>query len=1556
MTCPATTAPFFLSEQTFDGPADRFQHNLCALSLLAALEREQRAATDAERLVLAHFTAFGESALISKLVNHPDRTVAELLSEQDIASLRRAARTAFYTPLPIVSVIWEAIAQLGFRNLSSFRMLEPAAGVGNFISAMPPALRERAQITAIELEPLSARILGQLHPDITLHGGRGFQDVTLPEHSFDLAISNVPFGDFGVADVSMPERFLTSRIHDYFFAKALRLIRPGGIVAFLTSYGTLDKQDRRLRHWLAERAELLAAYRLPSGIFAENGGSQAGTDLIVLRKYQVGEPPQAAHWLDLTEVQLPAWNGSRLHLTTGARYGDATDTLQIASYFANNPAQVIGTSYEVRHYDRLFYTVLPPDNTDLATALRRRLAVTLPLDSVSEAPKPILITPSATTRDLLADAGDDLDPLRVCPAQRARATSLADVYRAAKALIRGELQNTDDAALAAARADLNAVYDAFVAAYGIISTPTNRRLFKPLPELAFLIALEERPQHRDGIWVAEKAPIFHGRTLRPLLRLDDGSFSVQDALIRSLDTRGGVDLPLICRLAGQAKETVLSELHGVIFRVPDLAVEEYQTADAYLSGNVRAKLRTARALAELQEAFQHHVTALEAVQPALLGKDEIVVRLGAAWVPAEIVAAFIHHLLPIFRGAVRFQEFDVSWHVSADYAAKASVENTARWGTPRMTALELIGALLSHTPIIVRDTIESADGGTTTVVNDKETAAAQEKASAIRLAFAEWIWDDETREQQLVTIYNEKFNALHPRVYDGAHLSLPGLNTAVLRGGDLSEWQKAAVWQGLQNPATLLAHAVGAGKTFTMVTIAREARRMGLAHKPLMVVPNHLVGQTANEALRLFPGLRVLSLGSEDFEKSRRGVVLSRIATGDWDLVIVPFTSFQFLPIDANVLDTFYERERARLRAALETAQDDARTPGADERTCKRAIKKIEKALERLEVRIKSAIGRIKRDSERVVSWHELGIDLLIVDEAQAYKNLYVPTRLQVAGAPQADSLRSLDMRIKTWDLLRRGKKVLFATATPIMNTLGEAFVMQLYLQEQELAALGIDMFDAWVSVFAEVRDMFELKPDGSGFQVKSRLNTFINLPELAELWRTVMNVRTAEQLALPRPTLVGGKPLVVSVPASNALKRLIGQFVTRVERIKNGQVEPSEDNMLKLTSEARLAALDTRLLIGGEEAPQCKINALVERVAHVYHTYDAARATQLIFCDLATPKGKREPPPEASEADAETPPPEETTAAEQSLQNDVYYDIRQKLARRGIPSAEVAFIHDYPTKAKRDELFAAMNAGQIRVLIGSTQKMGTGMNVQRRLIALHHLDAPWRPGDVEQRDGRILRQGNMWPETYIFHYITEGSFDAYSWQLLENKARFIGQVITGEVSSRSADDIGDTVLTAAEVKAIASGNPRILERFGLETDLARLDRVRRTWLDTRRTLDWKRRCAEDRIAERAQRIADLEAALPIYQAHADADFIVALEARVGAASHVTYTKRADAGKALLTLIHQYRPPRASSARRSCARSAPTAAAHCGWPRRTTSCVRPNCALTPTPRRGASRS
>jgi len=728
------------------------------------------------------------------------------------------------------------------------------------------------------------------------------------------------------------------------------------------------------------------------------------------------------------------------------------------------------------------------------------------------------------------------------------------------------------------------------------------------------------------------------------------------------------------------------------------------------------------------------------------------------------------------------------------------------------------------------------------VLNPAETVAAQEKQQAIAQAFTRWVWDEPARADELCRLYNERFNSHRMRLYDGSHLSFPGINTTLLRDGDLADYQKGAVWQILQRPSTLLGFAVGGGKTFTAIAAAVEARRLGLCTKALAVVPNNLVGQWASEARRLYPGIKVLAMAPEDFVKQRRGVVLSRIATGDWDLVVIAHTSFTLLPLRADLVASFRDTETDRLRAYLEEQRATAVT--TDE---KRSLKQIERAIKKLDERLARMADGIARDSARTIAWGELGLDMLIVDEAQAYKNVHVPTKLtNIAGLPSAHSQRALDMRIKTWDLLRRQRKVVFLTATPIMNTLGEAYVMQLYLQQQQLEEAGIHHFDEWVSLYAQPKMAFEMKPDGSGFRQQTRLATFVNLPELSALWRQVLNLRTKAQMGLPEPVLVTGKVIPVVVPPSAALKRYVQSLAARADDVRNGRVDPTEDNLLRIVGDGRKAALDIRLVV--PKAPrqrQSKIGALVANIAALYHAYTPLQGTQLVFCDLATPKGTGrggdEPPTRLTAAELEGEDTEGMreveTAEERWLSNFVYYEIRDGLVAQGIRRDEIAFIHDCATKAQRDALFAAVNEGRVRVLLGSTGKMGTGMNVQQRLIALHNLDCPWRPGDLEQRHGRILRQGNCWPACYIFTYITEGSFDGYQFQLIERKARFIEQALAGEITARTVEDTSDVVLSAAEIKAIASGNPQIVRKVQLEAEVARLDRVRSVWLDTRRNL-----------------------------------------------------------------------------------------------------------------------
>ncbi len=1511
---------FFLDDLSFTGAADRFAKNIAALTLLTELERTGRAPSDEERRTLAHYTAFGESANLNRLFQwsqaerrftvHPD--YATLLSDTEATHLRRAALTAFYTPLDVVHAIWRAVERLGIMDLEHPRIVEPALGVGHFISAMPPALRARAEITAVELDPISARIARQLHPDLTLHGGVGFEAVDLPANGFDLAISNVPFGDLAIHDPVI-DPALRRTIHDYFFAKALRIVRPGGLVVFLTSWGTLDKQTPTVRQWLARHATLIGAFRLPNGIFRGISGSESATDLLILQKRAA--PAEAApRWLRLAAADYPRVSGR--HLTTGSRYTrevkdeSALADLRVAvnQLWLDEPARVIGTPQVVAADHSLWLHVAAPRD-GVAPALDAQLQRLLPEHILGPEPAVDAAAPVPVhERRMPADHLAALDLARLDGAQQARATALAAVYTTAKTLIRQELQ--DDPAVETSRADLNTVYDAYVRQWGVLHDPRTQRVFRDLPELQFLLALECNPR-RDphGRWHADKERIFRERTLRPVQAVLPGTLTPTEALLHCLDERGQLDLPRIAELCGTPLPDTIAALGDRIFPVPGTA--RYELADVYLSGNVRAKLREAQAWAARDAAFARNVAALEAVQPAPLGPGEIIVNLNAVWLPDDVVTDFITFLLPRFVGDARYHHALGEWRITDTYSAGMySVEARSKWGTTRVNAMDILAASLKGVPITVYDEITVGDS-TRRVLNPAETVAAQEKQEEIKRQFDQWIWSDPDRVTRLCAIYNERFNSVQMRVYDGRHLSFPGMATHLLRDGDLAAYQKDAVWQILQSASALLAFAVGGGKTFTSVAAIAEAKRMGLVNKPLAVVPNNLVGQWASEARRLYPGLRVLAMGPEDFEKARRSVVLSRIATGQWDLVIIAETSAKFLPLGEGLLEAFRDKETDRLRAYLEELR--ATAVSSDQ---KRSLKQIERAVARLEARFDSMAAAIRRDSDRAITWRELGIDMLVIDEAHLLKNLFVPSRLtNIAGLPRGNSQRALDMRIKTWDVLQNGGKVVFLTATPIMNTLGEAYVMQLYLQEQTLEAAGIHHFDEWVSLYAQPRMAFEMKPDGSGFRMNTRLNTFVNLPEMSAMWRQVMNVRTKAQMGLPEPELVTGKPIPVVVPPSAALKRFVQSLAERAERIRRGQVDPTVDNMLKITSEGRKAALDMRLVVPGiPRRPACKIVELVKRVTLLYDTFAPLKGTQIVFCDLATPKGARDPKPRTSTAaaaagtpaDAADPANEEVETTEETrIANFVYYEIRDELVARGIPAGEIAFIHDARTKEQRDALFAAMNDGRVRVLLGSTVKMSTGMNVQRRLIALHDLDCPWRPGDLEQRHGRIQRQGNLWPEVYVFAYITEGSFDAFLWQTVESKARFIAQAMAGEITARSIEDTSDVVLSAAEVKAIASGNPRIVRKVQLETEIGRMERVRAVHRETVVTLRLDRRQAERRIAELQARAAVLHAASAIVDAQAHPGFVAEVATQLGNDGRVTFTRRAEAGEALRRIVAQ---------------------------------------------------
>lgn len=971
---------------------------------------------------------------------------------------------------------------------------------------------------------------------------------------------------------------------------------------------------------------------------------------------------------------------------------------------------------------------MAPPVGDLAAALSEQLTTLVPSAIITPGAPDELVTPDdhVARPSLHERRGGQIAIPALSGVAQERAVGLAGIYNAAKALIRTELNDTPG--VDAARVELNQVYERFVWQYGVIHDPRNQQLFRDLPELQFLLALERNPRRTpSGRWLADRERIFRERPLRPHQLALPGSLSPIDALLRCLDERGSLDLDVIATLAGMNPAAVLKALCERVYCIP--GTRQYELADVYLSGDVVAKLADARAWAARDPAFARNVTALEAVQPEPLGPRDIIVNLNAFWLPGAIVTAFIKALLPDWAGEATYRTALGEWLLTdPGHAGAFAVAATTRWGTPRADAISILQASLRGVPITVYDVVTVGERERR-VLNPAETVAAQEQQQAITQAFQRWLWDDPARTKELCALYNDRFNRVRMRRYDGSHLSFPGINTSLLRGGDLADYQKGAVWEILQPPSTLLGFAVGGGKTFTAIAAAVEARRLGLCTKALAVVPNSLVGQWASEARRLYPGINVLAMAPEDFVKQRRGIVLSRIATGDWDLVVIAHTSFKLLPLGAALVDAFRDAESDRLRAYLEELR--ATATSSDE---KRSLKQIERAITRLEQRLQAMADRIARDSARTIGWEELGIDMLIVDEFHEFKNLPVQTRLtNIAGLPSAQSQRALDMRIKTWDLLRRQKKVVALTATPIMNTLGEAYVMQLYLQQAQLEAVGIHHFDEWVSLYAQPKMAFEMKPDGSGFRMNTRLATFVNLPEMSALWRQVLNLRTKEQMGLPEPALVTGKVIPVVIPPSAALKRYVQSLAARADAVRNGRVDPTVDNLLKAVGDGRKAALDIRLVLPTAPRPrQGKIAALVAHVAQIYQTFAAQQGTQLVFCDLATPKGSGrgtdEPPTRLSArqlAGGEDGAPEVETAEERWLANFVYYDIRDGLVAQGIPREEIAFIHDAATKAQRDALFAAMNDGRVRVLIGSTAKMSTGMNVQQRLIALHNLDCP---------------------------------------------------------------------------------------------------------------------------------------------------------------------------------------------------------------------------------------
>ncbi len=1299
--------------------------------------------------------------------------VGQLLTPEELESARATTLNAHYTSPTVVHAMYGALQRFGFEH---GRILEPACGIGHFIGLMPEAMHRYSTTTGVEIDPLTARIAKALYPDADIRA-QGFETAQLADGFYDVAISNVPFGDYPVHDPRLNSyRF---PIHDYFFAKALDKVRPGGLIMFITSRGTMDKLNSTLREYLAPTTELLGAIRLPNTAFKQNAGTEVTTDIIMLRKMHPDEISRRPAWRELRDF-------------TNHNF----ERIPINEYFVERPHMMLGHLQLTGSMYRENEPTLEGDGRVLGDALATAI-IELPsgiyhaqrievaeLLTEQTIPAPDLVKPNAyCIHDGIVCIREEnaLRRLTDLPSEtRSRIRGLIQVRDAVRSCLRSQLDGSSEEQVAEARQQLNQAYDRFAARFGPVNLPANQRAFDGDPDLPLLLSLEH---YNDETKRATKATIFTERTIHHRQPVQSVS-SPKEALLVSLNERGRVDLDHMVGLLNKPTEEFLPDLKGIIFLNPQ--TNEWETDDHYLSGNVREKLVVADAAAVTDPRFLENVEALKSVQPADLNATEIDVRLGASWLPPEDVRQFTQELLNIPSGVeIGHVHALGTWHVNSDWEARTATANTTDWGTDRYTALELIeDALNLKTP-----TVYDLNEDKTPVVNAEATEAAREKQERIKERFKEWVWTDDTRRERLCRLYNDTFNHTRLRTFNGDHLTLPGASEAIQLHGH----QKAGVWRILQTPNTLLAHVVGAGKTYTMVAAAMELKRLGLGRKPMVTVPNHMLGQFSTELLTLYPGANILAAGKEDFESQNRKKLFSRIATGNWDAVIVTHSGFERIPLARETQERFFQEQLHELDMIKRQHADSSN---------RRLVKEIERAKKRLEARLQALAAEHKKDN--TLTFEELGVDRLFVDEAHYFKNLFYVTKMtRIAGLPQTASERAFDMYFKVRHIqsLNGGGGVVFATGTPIANSMAEMFTMQRYLQADQLKKHNLDHFDSWAATFGEPVTAMELSPGGAGYRLNTRFARFINVPELMQIFRQSADVQTAAMLNLPRPKLDGEKPAIRNAPTTPELKAFVQELAERADRLKTGRVDPSEDNMLKITSEGRKAALDLRLMKPATpDEPQGKINLAVDNIHRIWQATAAERCAQLVFCDLSTPKDKG---------------------------FSVYRDMADKLQRLGVPPREIAFIQDYDSDASKLALFRDVRAGKVRVLFGSTQKMGSGTNVQERLIALHHLDAPWRPADVEQREGRILRQGNKNAVVSVFRYVTEGSFDAYMWQTLETKAKFIAQVMSGDMTIRRLEDLDSAALTYAEVKAIASGNPLVIEKAQVDAELIRLTRLR---------------------------------------------------------------------------------------------------------------------------------
>ena len=1400
------------------GQKTKYENNIRAIRTLKTLEKEHRPASPEDQEVLSKYVGWGgiPQAFDENNPSWSDkyRELKSLLTEEEYEMARASTLNAHYTSPTVIRAMYEALEQMGFRTGN---VLEPSCGVGNFFGLLPESMTG-SHLYGVELDSITGRIAQYLYPQAQIEV-TGFEKTDRKDF-FDVAVGNVPFGSYKLVDRQFDRyNFL---IHDYFFAKALDQVRPGGIIAFITSKGTMDKQSPEVRKYIAQRAELLGAIRLPNSAFKANAGTEVTSDILFLQKRD--------HPIEIE----PDW----VHL------GETVDGIPVNAYFAEHPEMVLGTmTWDDSMYGSKQETAcLPIEGASLANQLHEAVSHIIGQYQAVEMPD-------------LADGEAIRETIPADPSVRNYSYTVVDgnvYYRENSVMVRPELNATaqervkgmvalrdcvytlmdmqlteaSDKQIQAQQAELNRLYDDFTAKYGLLNSRGNAQAFSDDSSYYLLCSLEVLDE--DGR-LERKADMFSKRTIRQQ-RVVEHVDTASEALALSIAEKAKVDLSYMAELTGLSEESIADELTGVIFRLPAPVGEDgkpqFVTADEYLSGNVRQKLREARAAAEIAPIFEPNVRALEAAQPKDLDASEIDVRLGATWIDKDYIQQFMEELceIPFYQKRairVQFSEYTAEWHINGkNIPSYSNVAVNMTYGTDRANALKILEDTLNLRDVRIYDTVTDPDGKERRVLNQKETTLAQQKQQAIKDAFRDWIWQDPYRRQALVEKYNEMFNSTRPREYDGQHITFSGMNPEIT----LREHQRNAVAHILYGGNTLLAHEVGAGKTFEMIAAAMESKRLGLCQKPMFVVPNHLTEQWASEFLRLYPSANILVTTKKDFEKANRRKFCARIATGDYDAVIIGHSQFERIPMSQ-------ERQERLLREQI-----DEITAGIDELKHNRgeqfSIKQLERTRKQLEGRLRKLQAEEKKDD--VVTFEQLGVDRLYVDEAHLFKNLFLYTKMRnVAGLSTTEAQKSSDMFMKCRyiDELTDGRGVVFATGTPVSNSMTELYPMQRYLQYFTLKRNNLSHFDAWASTFGETTTAIELAPEGTGYRARTRFAKFFNLPELMTLFKEVADIKTADQLHLPTPT--PHFETIVVKPTEHQ-QAMVQELSKRAALVHGGSVDPRVDNMLKITSDGRKLGLDQRLINPLlPDDPASKVNACVGNIFRIWDEGQDRKLTQLVFCDISTPKGNGDKPLSVA-AKAEpvfingvqvpgTGDDEPTMSSAQNGEFSVYEDIRAKLIARGIPAEQIAFIHDANTEVKKKELFAKVRSGQVRVLMGSTAKMGAGTNVQDRLIALHDVDCPWRPGDLEQRAGRIVRQGNSNPDVQIYRYVTEGTFDAYLWQTVENKQKFISQIMTSKSPVRSCEDVDETALSYAEIKALCAGDPRIREKMDLDVDVARL-------------------------------------------------------------------------------------------------------------------------------------